>query len=121
MAGTGSTSTCKAIMKLSSSASETTGLFDGVLARGEVPPAVADPAWLQAMLQVEAALAEVQAFSGVIPSEAADEIAAAAKPERFDLAELGARAAESGNPVVPLVERLRASVSAATAPSVHLG
>jgi 3-carboxy-cis,cis-muconate cycloisomerase len=111
-------------MKLSSSASETraaTGLFDSILARGDVPPTVADPAWLQAMLQVEAALAEVQAFSGVIPSEAADEIAAVARPERFDLAELGARAAESGNPVVPLVASLRAAVSPATAPSVHHG
>jgi 3-carboxy-cis,cis-muconate cycloisomerase len=73
------------------------------------------------MLQVEAALAEVLAFNGIIPTAAADEIAAAAKPERFDLAALGAQAAQSGNPVVPLVESLRAAVSADAAPVVHHG
>ena len=37
------------------------GLFDGVLARGPVREAVSDRAWLQAMLDVEAALARAQA------------------------------------------------------------
>lgn len=95
-------------------------LFDGVLARGEVAAAVGDDAWLTAMLQVEAALAQVQAFSGLIPQADADAIAGCARPERFDAADLGARAAASGNPVVPLVETLRALAGEA-GPSVHLG
>ncbi|MGI5177974.1 lyase family protein [Dactylosporangium sp. CA-152071] len=102
-------------MKPSSSA-----LFDGVLARGEVATAVGDDAWLTAMLQVEATLAQVQAFSGLIPQADADAIASCARPEHFDAADLGARAAASGNPVVPLVERLRALAGPA-GPSVHLG
>ncbi|MEU0552509.1 lyase family protein [Dactylosporangium sp. NPDC006015] len=102
-------------MKPSSSA-----LFDGVLARGEVATAVGDDAWLTAMLQVEATLAQVQAFSGLIPQADADAIAGCARPEHFDAADLGARAAASGNPVVPLVERLRALAGPA-GPSVHLG
>ena len=105
-------------MRLSSSSSE---LFGGVLARGDVPAAVDDTAWLHAMLQVEAALAEVQAANGIISAAAAEEIAAAAKPDRFDLAGLGERAAESGNPVVPLVADLRAAVPADVAPAVHHG
>ncbi|MFF5232098.1 lyase family protein [Dactylosporangium sp. NPDC000521] len=95
-------------------------LFDGVLARGEVATAVGDDAWLTAMLQVEATLAQVQAFSGLIPQADADAIAGCARPEHFDAADLGVRAAASGNPVVPLVERLRALAGPA-GPSVHLG
>ncbi|MDG6109469.1 3-carboxy-cis,cis-muconate cycloisomerase [Dactylosporangium aurantiacum] len=95
-------------------------LFDGVLARGEVAAAVGDEAWLTAMLQVESALAQVQAFSGLIPQADADAIAACARPEHFDAADLGARAEASGNPVVPLVETLR-TLAGPAGPSVHLG
>ena len=42
------------------------GLFGEVLARGRVREATTDGAWLQAMLDVEAALARAQAAAGVI-------------------------------------------------------
>ena len=74
-------------------------MLDGVLARGRVAAAVADEAWLRAMLAAEVALARARG----LPEEVADAIAAA----RIDPAELGRRAAESGNPVVPLAEALR--------------
>ena len=95
-------------------------LFDGVLARGDVAAAVGDDAWLTAMLQVEAALAQVLAFSGLIPQADADMIAACARPGRFSAADLGARAGAGGDPVGPLVETLRALAGPA-GPSVHLG
>jgi len=101
-------------MKPSSSTSE---LFDDVLARGEVAAAVADPAWLEAMLRVEAALAAVHAKHHVISDEAAAEIAGVARPELFDVATLGSGAA--GNPVVPLVAQLRGLVRHPDA--VHVG
>jgi 3-carboxy-cis,cis-muconate cycloisomerase len=101
-------------MKPSSSTSE---LFGEVLARGEVAAAVGDPAWLAAMLRVESALAAVHAKHHVISDEAADEIAAVARPELFDLATLGSGAA--GNPVVPLVAQLRDLVRDRDA--VHVG
>ena len=85
-------------MKPSSSTSE---LFGDVLARGEVAAAIGDAAWLSALLRVEAALAAVHAKHHVISDEAADEIAAVARAELFDVATLGSGAA--GNPVVPLV------------------
>jgi 3-carboxy-cis,cis-muconate cycloisomerase len=97
------------------------GLFDGVLARGPVRVAVDDSAWLQAMLDVEAALARAQARVGLVPAGAAEQIAAACRADRFDPAELGAAAAASGNPVVPLVAALRAAVPAAAATHVHHG
>jgi 3-carboxy-cis,cis-muconate cycloisomerase len=100
-------------MRQSSSPSD--GLFDAVLARGEVAPAVADAAWLRAMVRVEEALAAVQHRLGLIPPLPPDSFAGA------DLAGLGADAAASGNPVVPLVKRLRAEVPAELAPFVHYG
>ncbi|HET8949949.1 MAG TPA: lyase family protein [Solirubrobacteraceae bacterium] len=80
-----------------------------MLARGRVAPAVADERWLRAMLDAEAALASARG----LPAEVVDAIGAA----RLDARELGVRAAESGNPVVPLVEALRELAG----PEVHRG
>ncbi len=87
-------------------------MFDGVLARGRVPEAVADAAWLRAMLGAEAALARARG-----QDELAGAIAAAASDARLDPRALGRLAAESGNPVVPLVAALRELAG----PEVHRG
>jgi 3-carboxy-cis,cis-muconate cycloisomerase len=92
-----------------------------VLARGEVRDVTGDAAWLGALLRVEVTLAQVQADLGLIPVPAAAAIVSAARPERFDIAALGADAAASGNPVVPLVAALRAALPADIAPYVHKG
>jgi 3-carboxy-cis,cis-muconate cycloisomerase len=87
-------------------------MFDGVLARGRVPEAVADSAWLRAMLAAEAALARARG-----QDELAGAIAAAASDARLDPRVLGRLAAESGNPLVPLVAALRELAG----PEVHRG
>jgi 3-carboxy-cis,cis-muconate cycloisomerase len=97
------------------------GLFDGVLARGDVPAAVDDQAWLQAMLDVEAALARAQAAAGVIPAAHAEAIAAACSAERYDVRALGEQATDVGNPAAPLVKALRAAVGGDAAADVHRG
>jgi 3-carboxy-cis,cis-muconate cycloisomerase len=97
------------------------GLFDAVLARGGAREAVADEAWLQALLDVEAALARASAEVGVIPVEHADAIAAACRAQLFDVATIGAEAANVGNPAEPLVRALRAQVGGAAALDVHRG
>jgi 3-carboxy-cis,cis-muconate cycloisomerase len=97
------------------------GLFDGVLARGAARAAVDDAAWLQALLDVEAALARAQAAAGVIPAAHADAIAAACRAERYDVAALGEQAADVGNPAAPLVRALRADVGGEAAADVHRG
>jgi 3-carboxy-cis,cis-muconate cycloisomerase len=97
------------------------GLFGGVLARGRVREALSDRAWLQAMLDVEAALARAQAAAGVIAAEHAEAIAAACRAERYDVDELGAQAAAVGNPAAPLVRALRAQVGDPAAGAVHRG
>jgi 3-carboxy-cis,cis-muconate cycloisomerase len=97
------------------------GLFDGVLARGRVAGEVSDRAWLQAMLDVEAALARAQARAGLLPPEHADAIARACVAEGFDPAQIGAEATKTGNPAVPLVKALTAAVEGEAAGQVHRG
>jgi 3-carboxy-cis,cis-muconate cycloisomerase len=111
-------------MRPSSSPSEPVepgGLFDGVLGRGPVRAMLADDAWLAALLTVESALAQVQADASLIPASAAEAIVAACRPERYDIGALGAAAAESGNPVVPLVAALRTAAGPVAGAHVHQG
>lgn len=97
------------------------GLFGGIYARGAVAAEVTDRAWLQAMLDVEAALARACGAESLIPGLAADEIAEACRAERFDIEELGRAAADSATPVVALVKALRAAVAEPAREHVHLG
>jgi 3-carboxy-cis,cis-muconate cycloisomerase len=99
MAVTSSTSTSRGQGRLSSSPSD--GLFGGIYARGEVAEAVSDHAWVQAMLDVEAALGG--------PSLRADQV---------DIAQLGREAADHVSPVVPLAERFRDTHAGATSQDI---
>lgn len=97
------------------------GLLGAVLARGPVAGQVSDRAWLQAMLDVEAALARGLAGAGIIADADADAIAAACDVERYDVAAIARDAAASGIPVVPLVRALTAAVHGPAAAHVHRG
>ncbi|MEV4610970.1 3-carboxy-cis,cis-muconate cycloisomerase, partial [Kitasatospora sp. NPDC049258] len=61
------------------------GLLSPVRAGTPVEAAVSDHAWLQAMLDAEAALARAQARLGTLPQHAADTITATAHADNFDL------------------------------------
>jgi 3-carboxy-cis,cis-muconate cycloisomerase len=65
-----------------------------------------DRTFLQRMLDVEAALAKVQAWLGIIPAEAAVAIVAAARVENLRTDELAASVRNVGYPVVGLVKGL---------------
>lgn len=65
-----------------------------------------EQAYFQRMLDVEAALARVQARLGIIPADAADAIIAAARYENLGVEELAASARNVGYPVVGLVAGL---------------
>jgi 3-carboxy-cis,cis-muconate cycloisomerase len=106
-------------MRQSSSTAD--GLVDLLFGSAAVNAAVSDTAWLQSMLDVEAALAGAGADAGVVPASIAEEIAAACRPERFDLAGIGRRSLAAGNPAAPLVSDLTEAVSAQAQPYVHLG
>jgi 3-carboxy-cis,cis-muconate cycloisomerase len=83
-----------------------------------------DVAYLQNMLDFEAALARAEAAAGVIPKRAAGAIAAACKAGSFDLPALAEAATRSGNLAIPLVKALTADVARAdteAARYVHWG
>jgi 3-carboxy-cis,cis-muconate cycloisomerase len=101
--------------------SDAGGLFDAVLARGPVRALTADGAWLQAMLDAEAALAWALADTGRTGADEARAIAEQCRAERFDIGAIGVAAADGGNPVIPLVAALRAAVGSPAAPVVHTG
>ncbi|HEU5332718.1 MAG TPA: lyase family protein [Actinocrinis sp.] len=100
------------------------GLLAPVRAGSPIEAVTDDRAWLQAMLDAEAALARAQARAGAVPAEAARVIGETARAERFGLRALALAAREAGNPVVALVARLTEAVAAvdpAAAEYVHRG
>jgi 3-carboxy-cis,cis-muconate cycloisomerase len=100
------------------------GLLSPVRAGTPVEAAVSDSAWLQAMLDAEAALARAQARCGTVPASAARAITAAACAEHLDVRALALASRETANPVVGLVAALAAVVAAespAAAEYVHRG
>jgi 3-carboxy-cis,cis-muconate cycloisomerase len=100
------------------------GLFGQIFLPDNLSEAVGDRAWLQAMLDAEAALAAAQAESGLVSREDADAIRACCEAERFDARKLGRAGRSTGNPVSPLVKALTAEVnevSGEAARQVHRG
>ena len=96
-------------------------LFAGLFVPDPFREATSDRAWLAAMLDFEAALARAQARAGVIPPEAAEAIAAACDPARFDAQALGREGRAVANPAVPLVRALTREVEGEGARFVHWG
>ncbi|MGW6391118.1 3-carboxy-cis,cis-muconate cycloisomerase [Streptomyces sp. NPDC055103] len=100
------------------------GLLSPVRVGTPVEAATGDLAWLQAMLDAEAALARAQARLGTLPTSAAAAISTAARAERLDARALALAARETANPVVGLVQAFTTVVAAddpAAAEYVHRG
>ncbi|MFJ4717365.1 adenylosuccinate lyase family protein [Streptomyces sp. NPDC088785] len=100
------------------------GLLSPVRAGTPAEQAVGDTAWLQAMLDAEAALVRAQARCGTVPDSAARAITRLARAEHLDVRALALAARETANPVVGLVSALTALVTAQApeaAPYVHRG
>lgn len=106
-------------MRPSSSPSD--GLLGGLSGASDVDAELSDQALLQAMLDVEAALARAAADAGIVPVPAAEAIVEQCRAERYDPAALGRAADATGNPVVPLVGELTAAVPEHARSWVHCG
>jgi 3-carboxy-cis,cis-muconate cycloisomerase len=94
-------------------------MFDGLFGAG--PVNVGDEAWLQAMLDAEAALARAAERAGLAGAGTGEAVTAAARADHFDRGELGRQAALTGNPVPALVRALTRLVPADAARAIHLG
>jgi 3-carboxy-cis,cis-muconate cycloisomerase len=99
-------------------------LIDTLRTTDALADVFSDVSVIQAMLDVEVALARAEARLGVIPRDAVDAIARGAVAAEFDVAALTRGARESGTLAVPLVAELTARVrasDAAAARFVHWG
>ena len=99
-------------------------LFDAYFTAEAMGEVFCDHGRVQAMLDVEAALARAQARVGVIPHAAVAPFAAACRAELYDFQALGQAIGSAGNSAIPLVKALGKQI-ASTAPEaeryVHLG
>ncbi|WP_372408421.1 adenylosuccinate lyase family protein [Streptomyces luteireticuli] len=101
-----------------------TGLLSPVRAGTPAEEATSDTAWVQAMLDAEAALARAQARLGSVPAEAAAVITETAAAGPPDVRALALASRETANPVVGLVAAFTAAVAerdATAAEYVHRG
>lgn len=97
------------------------GVLDAIVADDRVDRCLDGEAVVGAMLDFEAALARACATAGLIPSDAATAITAAATSRPVRAVALAERTALGGTPVIPLVEDLTAAVGAEHARWVHFG
>ncbi|WP_438752229.1 3-carboxy-cis,cis-muconate cycloisomerase [Pararhizobium sp. O133] len=95
--------------------------LSGLLGDEEVASLFSAAAELEAMLAFEVALAKAEATVGVIPADAAAEIAKAAHRFSPDMTSLRAAAARDGVVVPDLVRQLRAAVGEPHGRHVHVG
>src|SRR5260370_20240401 len=86
----------------------------------EIATLLSDAAFVRALVEVEIALARAEARTGVIPANAAEQIAHA-QAEKIDVSTLAKGTVRSGFPIIALVQELRKQVSADAAPFVHCG
>jgi len=102
----------------------TLGLSARTLARNSFEAAFEAPAFVRAMLDFEAALAEAEAAEGIIPAESANAIRKACASIEIDVEALVAEGKRSATLVVPLVKMLAAEVSrlsSSAAQHLHYG
>jgi 3-carboxy-cis,cis-muconate cycloisomerase len=101
-------------------------LWDPIFGRSAVASVTDDQAWLQALCDTEAALAVAMGTAGLIEPQVCDGVLDVCRSVAADGPEdLGQEAAADGNPVIPLVTRLRARAQAQhgdlVAGAVHQG
>jgi 3-carboxy-cis,cis-muconate cycloisomerase len=103
------------------SADADTGLLAPGWTGSPAASATGDTAYLQALLDAEAALTRAQAALGLVPAAAGPAVTSAADAAAFDARSLAERARSGGNPVIPLVADLTEAVGDPYGPYVHRG
>lgn len=82
------------------------GLYQHTFYSEELGQIMAEEAFIDQMLQVEASLAKAQAFAGIIPESSAETIQKCAKTTFIDLDRLKKEVILGGNAAIPLVKQL---------------
>ncbi len=96
-------------------------LFRDQFSTAQMREIFSDEQTVQRWLDVEAALAKVQAQLGIIPQGAADEICAKARAELIDLPDLKREMDRTSHPIVPLLRAMKKVCSGDAAEYIHWG
>jgi 3-carboxy-cis,cis-muconate cycloisomerase len=96
-------------------------IFGPLFTDPEVAGLFEDDAFLRAMLDVEGALARVEAKLGLIPAAAGERISKIAASVTVDPRQIGHAMQRDGVPVIALVKALRKAVGHEAGPYVHWG
>jgi 3-carboxy-cis,cis-muconate cycloisomerase len=96
-------------------------LYSGMFADDRMRRIFSDEAYVEHLLQVEAALAWAEAHVGLIPHDAAEEIARQARPEHFPLQRLREGLDATAHSLVPLVRALADRCAGDAGRFVHWG
>jgi 3-carboxy-cis,cis-muconate cycloisomerase len=96
-------------------------VFGGLFSTEAMREVFSDETRVQCYLEVELALARVQAKLGIIPLEAAAEIGRHGDVSTYDMAELGRATVRSGTPIIPVVNALVAKCGHGAGEFVHWG
>ncbi|MHA1190270.1 MAG: 3-carboxy-cis,cis-muconate cycloisomerase [Alphaproteobacteria bacterium] len=100
---------------------QATGLIAPIFVSPAMQMAFSDEAFLQTMLDFEAALATAEAECGIIPELCVDSICKACVSSHYNINEIGRQSALAGNPAIPLVKALTKNVGGDAARYVHWG
>ena len=95
--------------------------FGAIFVPAPLRDAVSDTAWVDAMVEVERALATAEFKAGVIPAAAGALIAEVCRDGAYDPAVLAEEGRAAGNPAEPLVRALRSRLADDVASYVHFG
>ena len=96
-------------------------LYGATFASAEVAAVFSDRNRVQKWFDIEAALALAQAELGIIPQDAADEIAGKADAALVDLDAIGREIASTAHPLVPAIRALAALCDGDAGEYVHYG
>ncbi|MCB2255819.1 adenylosuccinate lyase [Pseudomonas chlororaphis] len=96
-------------------------IHGGAYSSPEFAAIFSDSQQVQKWLDVERALAATQAEMGIIPAEAAREIARVAQVERYDLQALGRDSMATGHLLVPLIRAMQKACAGGWGEYVHYG
>jgi 3-carboxy-cis,cis-muconate cycloisomerase len=83
-------------------------IFQGIFSTDEMRSVWSDENRTQHYLDIEAALAKVQAKLGIIPQEAADEIVSHCRLDQIDMSELRRQTERIGYPIIAVVNQINA-------------
>ncbi len=96
-------------------------IYGDLFGSAEVRRIFSDEHLVELWLRVEVALARAEAEVGLIPREAAEAIAAAARPEAISLEDLRRQTAAVGYPILPLVRAIIRACPGDAGEYVHWG